>query len=290
MTIGAVQHGVQHRLLSDHRYAVVAASDLERLPSECESHSTAAGVLQDSDELLPRLVDLNQLTPECVSDLLRACLNPVDDSQGPPLSVLLKSDAEPHTLAAHFGRAQLGQSVSGERAWLRLHDPRVWLQLNRTLGAEKISSLMGPIDRWTYFWCGQWLTQGNSGNRSILGRYDNLTWAALERIGVVNRVLSRIPLHAESIDDVMRISKRVDEFAERAAATHRITRLEDLVEFCLLGLQVHARFDEHPKVHEFLLQVAADSSVFDELLSQDQVFWQSVGQTLNMTGEVRNER
>lgn len=290
MNIKPVAHGQLHRLLFEHRFALVAASELEMLPSECPSLSTATGVLQDSDELLPRLVDLTRLSTARSAELLQACLEPEDIAAGPPICVLFESDADAQTVAAHLGRAQLAKNTRGEKAWLRLHDPRVWLQLNRVLNAERLNALMGPTARWTFFLGGQWCYQDNEGPRAMISSFDARTWTAFERIGVVNRVLARLKAEtekkAQSVSDLLGISQRVDELAERASEVHHLDRQDDQVEFCLLGLNVHARFDEHSQVRELLLRTKQDPAAFDELLSQDKAFWQSVGQTMTMTGEV----
>lgn len=124
----------------------------------------------------------------------------------------------------------------------------------------------------------------------MISSFDARTWTAFERIGVVNRVLARLKAEtekkAQSVSDLLGISQRVDELAERASEVHHLDRQDDQVEFCLLGLNVHARFDEHSQVRELLLRTKQDPAAFDELLSQDKAFWQSVGQTMTMTGEV----
>ncbi len=283
MNIHPVPHGQLHRLLSDHRYALVAANDLDQLPPECAPHSTAAGVLQDSYELLPSLVELSEVAPAHRAELLQACLEPVGGTAS--VSVLLRSDADAQTLAAHLAHAQIARSLTGEKAWLRLHDPRVWLQLNRVLRADRLNALMGPVSRWTIFVNGQWCSQENTGSRAMEGSFDPTAWAALERIGVVNRVLARVKLEAKTVDDLLGMSLVLDELIQRAGRAYHINRLDDQVEFCLLGLSVHARFDEHPRVRDVLLHARQDPSAFDELLSQDEAFWQEVGRTLNMTGE-----
>jgi hypothetical protein len=272
-----------HRLLLDHRFALVSASELEQIPTEYRPLSTAAAMLHDSDELLPRLVDLTGLTPDHRAEFLNACVELTDAL--PPVTVLLYSDAEPPTLAAHLGRAQIAQSTNGERAWLRVHDPRVWFQLNRVLSIERLNALMGPVARLTFFFEGQWFTQKNTGPRDPATRFDAITWSALARIGVVNRVLAQAHPSEKTAGDVLRVSQLVDQLAERAIKHHHIARLDDQVEFCLMGLRVHARFDGHPRVRDVLTRVGQDPSAFDELLAQDEAFWQSISRALNMTGE-----
>ena len=119
------------------------------------------------------------------------------------------------------------------------------------------------------------------------GSFDAITWAAFERMGVVNRVLARVQPGAQTMNELLRTSQRADELAQRAEKVHQIARPDDRVEFCLLGLRVHAQFDEHPRVRSFLDRAAQEPTAFDELLSQDAAFWQNVSQTLNTTEEER---
>jgi hypothetical protein len=278
-----IPQGELHRLLINHRFALVSANDIDRMPGGCTLHSTAAGALQASDELLPRLVDLTELQPGQRDEFLDACVTAADGE--PPAVVLLKSDAEPGLLAAHLGRMQTAKSASGEKAWLRVHDPRVWFQLNRVVSVERMNTLMGPIGLWTFFLAGQWVSQENTGPRMAVSRFDDSTWSALERIGVVNRVISRIDPVPKVLDDMLLISQKADQLAERAGRRYQLNRLDDQVEFCLLGLRVHAQFDEHPRVRDVFARVSQDPSAFDELLAHDETFWRSVRQTLNTTGE-----
>lgn len=283
MKFRCVPQGQLHRLLREHRFALVSAEALEQIPSECRPLSTTTEALRDSDELLPKLIDLNELTPDSRSNLLDACIDPSD--RAPLAMVLLRSDVQPSTMAAHLGRAQIAQSIGGERAWLRIHDPRVWVQLNRVLSDAQLNSLMGPSQRWTFFFDGRWFTQENTGAREIGNRFDARSWSALERIGIVNRVLARMQSEVETMDSIHCTSVTADQLAQRAIEHHHISNLDDQVEFCLLGLRVHSQFDEHPQVRKILARVADDPSAFDELLANDGIYWRNISQTLNMTGE-----
>jgi hypothetical protein len=285
MRFSPIPQGELHRLLINHRFALVSASEIDRMPGGSTLHSTAAGALQASDELLPRLVDLTELQPDQRDEFLNACVSSADEE--PPAVVLLKSDAEPELLAAHLGSMQIARSASAEKAWLRVHDPRVWFQLNRVLSVERMNTLMGPIGLWTFFLGGQWVSQENTGPRMAVSRFDDITWSALERIGVVNRVISRIEPAPKVLEYMLLISQKADQLAERAGRRYQLTRLDDQVEFCLLGLRVHAQFDEHPRVRDVLACVSQDPSAFDELLAQDETFWRSISQTLKITGEVK---
>lgn len=283
MKFSLAPQGQLHRLLREHRFALVSAEVLEQIPSECRPLSTAAEALRDSDELLPKLIDLAELTQDSRNTLLDACVGPSDST--PTVTVLLDSNAQPSTMAAHLGRAQIAQSTGGEKAWLRLHDPRVWVQLNRILSAARLNGLMGPCKRWTFFFDGHWFTQENTGAREVGNRFDARSWSALERIGIVNRVLARMQSEVETMEAMHSTSVMADQLAERAIQRHHISSVDDQVEFCLLGLRVHSQFDEHPQVRKILARVADDPSAFDELLANDEIYWRNISQTLNMTGE-----
>lgn len=168
-----------------------------------------------------------------------------------------------------------------------MHDPRVWLQLNRVLRAEQLNALLGPITRWTFCCDGQWLTQEKTGQQGMLTRMDAATWSGLERIGIVNRVLAQMARAERTVDEVMHISRDVDQLAQRAIQVHQLAHLDDQVAFCLLGLRVHQRFDAHPSVLAYLTQARHDSAALDELLAQDDAFWHSVSQSLNTLKEPR---
>lgn len=295
MSLREFPHGRLHRLLSDHSFALVASHELERMPAGAPSWSTAVGDLRDSADLLPRLFDLRALEPHFSDDLLQTCLAPAAYPQDPAFAVLIDAAEDGAAVAAHLGRVQLARSKGGERAWLRIHDPRVWLQLHRILGEGMLSSILGPIVRWTFLWGGRWYSQDHfvPGPQPVGPMYlDTPTWNAIARVGVVNRALVESGYATADPEGVLRTSQIADELVQRAQAVHGLCQIDEQVRFCGLGLRVHPRFDEHPLVRGLLAapsesssDQAVSGSKIDPLTNKDEAFWLHVRQALSDSGK-----
>lgn len=236
-----------HRLLTGNRYALVAAENRHQLPAEIVALPIAQGVLADSAELMPVLIETDRLS-EGQRVVLMNCMDGARASgEAPILSALLASEAPAQRLVSHIAAAQLRGNDKGETAWLRMHDPRVWLHLPRIVNDSDLRALYGPVTRWSVCIGGQWVanepTEGHQ-SRSNWSRTNAAQWAALGRIGPVNRVLAKLRLlsHEELIEH----SQQIDELVARAESFYGLTAAADLVAFATLGMTIHPRFDEFP--------------------------------------------
>lgn len=239
---------LDHTLFTAHSHGLVAAEQRGRLPDDVQAIALAQGVLADSANLMPVLVDLRRLSEQQRRQLIEAAELACSEGEGPLMTTLLTADVETQRLAGHLARMHVSNGPAGVCAWLRLHDPRVWVQLPRVLGHQEAHSLLGPIKAWTVYLHGKWMTTRASDATSA--QWPATTslraeqWAALSRVGCVNRVLARNGWWDH--EDILERSAEIDELVVRAQARHGLRQTEDLVAYACLGLQVHSRFDEHP--------------------------------------------
>lgn len=282
---------IDHRLLSSHQYALVATECIDRVPQHIARLPTATGMLADSAALLPVLVHLASLAPTTLGELQQSLEDDLQEGRAPQFCTLLESDAAPKTLATHLGSVQVIANKARERAWLRVHDPRAWLQLTRILNPQQLRRLCGPIVRWTTFLHGHWMTHAN--DQVAVARpltLDENAWAAVGRIGAVNRVLARLRITTHS--EIERFSPAIDALIMRSQRLHALRRMEDLVEYASLGLTVHPCFDEHEDVVRAVRDAKAEAiqaefNFIDALSAIDRQTWQRVQRELNETGAAR---
>lgn len=259
---------LDHRLLASHAYGLVAAECLAQLPGCVPRLTTAQGVLADSTALLPVLVPMQALPAQTIGALQETVEVQCAAGEAPLFCALLDSAASPERLQAHLGLVQLVTGPSGRRAWLRLHDSRVWLQLRRLLSEAQLAAILGPVTRWSVLVQGEPISHENSAAAPARRLHaDAQGWARVMRIGAVNRVLARLGI--ATAGEVDRASPAVDGLVERGQERHGLARTEDLVEYACLALAVHPRFDEHPEVLRALAQGASPEEVMDTLLSID---------------------
>ena len=259
---------LDHRLLVSHAYGLVAAECVARLPGDVPRWPTAQDALADSAALLPVLVPLRALPAQTIGALQETVEAQGAAGEAPLFCALLDSAASPKRLQAHLGLVQLITGPAGRRAWLRLHDARVWLQLRRLLSEAQLAAILGPITRWSVLVQGELVSHENAAvvpARRL--QADAQGWERVMRIGVVNRVLARCGVATTA--EVNRASPAVEALVQRGQQRHGLGRTDDLVEYACLGLAVHPRFDEHPEVMRLLAKSASPDELMDALLSID---------------------
>lgn len=238
--------------MRDCSFALVSPEQLSQLPKGVPSMVLVASELADNAEWLPHLINLHDLSQGQFGELLDR-LDAQHQAEEPPvLCAWLKADCEPELLYQHLSRAQVQRGPGGAKAWLRLHDPRVWLQLPRVLSEEALRALFGPVSAWTVPFNGVWLTSTPPRTQGMLGatRHEARQWAALMRIGAVNRTLTQLKLNNQ--EGLLQASAALDALVERAQQSHGLSRVDDQVAFACFGWRTHALFDQHPLVQEGL--------------------------------------
>ena len=290
---------VDHRLLAAHDFALVAAEHRNRLPPGIASQIVAGGVLEDSADLMPLLIELRVLESGQIDRLLECLERDLRLGDAPTLSALLVSDSSARRLAEHLSTVQRIRGPGEESAWLRLHDPRVWLHLPRVLRNMKLSGVFGPVARWTVWLSGSWYETLPPEVQPVHlqpGICSVKEWAALERVGAVNRVLARKGwLNREHLEAR---SPLIDGLLVRGQTRHGLSRMADLVAYASLGASVHPRFDEARVAVEAIESQARerggaepgeDDCIVDALEAIEPEAWALARQELERESEVMKE-
>jgi hypothetical protein len=287
---------INHRLLKNHTHALVAAENLERLPASIPHTRLAHGVLQDSVQSMPSLIELSALNDKDSLALLEQMQAEVDRGELPVICSLLRTEYDTPRFQSHFARVQICRNSRGERAWLRLHDPRVWVQLPRVLKMSTLEKISIALQHWTFYYAGEWITntlddyKQDTPLRNVTSSLvvDGPEWAALGRVGAVNRSLSRLGIDT-TYSEALRHSALIDSLIARAQAVYGLRRLEDLLNFASLGWCIHPRFDEHSCVIEAVQNhhdgvksgdVEDDTSVVDSIMALDPEAFEAIRRDL----------
>lgn len=274
---------INHRLLKNHTHALVAAEHLERLPASIPHTRLAHGLLQDSEQSMPCLIELSTLNDQDSLALLEQMQAEVDRGELPVICSLLRTDYDTPRLKSYFARIQICRNSRGERAWLRLHDPRVWVQLPRVLRLSTLKKVSIALQCWTFYYAGEWITDTLDDYKRDTPLHDVTSslivddpeWAALGRVGAVNRSLARLGIDT-TYSETLQHSALIDSLIARALTTYGLSRLEDLLNIASLGWGIHPCFDEHPRVIEAVQShhdgvksgdVEADTSVVDSMMA-----------------------
>ena len=265
---------IDHHLLKKHDYALVAAESLNDLPADIPAQRLTCQHFENSDSLLPSFVDLKSLSEKQSTALLVKMQNQIEQGGIPVGNLLLKTSYTPAQIKAYFARNQVCIHQNGgesETAWLRLHDPRVWVHLQRVLGEHHFVQLVYKIPEWTLYFSNEWINNTfehtSQGNQTAHGyiSVDATQWADLQRIGLVNRSLRH--LNIESHADTLRKSPELNAQICYAQKTYGLQRIDDIVRYVALAQQIHLRFDQHPlmkEAHQRYQKLASQSKIDED--------------------------
>lgn len=269
--------GFDHRILSDHAYAVIDAAAPEDLPQGIRSVALVPASLAASGHLMPRLIDLRCMPEQQASALLECLHQAYAAGEPPPVALLVHTELDADEFARYWNTLQLATPQPGRQAWLRLHDPRVLHQMLRILNAAQRRKLFGRSEFFTYWAGDQWLTAYADDEAAPgVAAWD---WARVERIGSINRALS-----GAGMRDAAALTTQgalAEQLIERAGVRHGLTRQDDIVEFAMRGLTTRATFDEHPAIAQ-RIKPDEDSSLADRLALIDDSVWNELRPPFNM--------
>jgi Domain of unknown function (DUF4123) len=286
-----IMSAFDHRLLIDHRYAIIDTSQRELIPAHWRSEVIAPFFLDQDTARCPLLVDLRSISRVDHDTWLTTTAEQLQ--AGGPLwfSVLLQCDAEIAPVLAHLqNRIALKSADHEAPLQFRFYDPHTLTHLPRILNDVGMSWLMGRIDAMTYalpFTCERMFNRIQRPSQpSEPFRLNHEQRTQLQHLSVINRALVRLP----ALQNEMVWRAKAQEATALHLRTQRyaLTAQEDQITFILHGLTQHERFDEHPKITT-LLQRLGKTTPEDELdyceitAGLTESDWQQIAHELNAT-------
>jgi Domain of unknown function (DUF4123) len=258
------------RLFDEHDYFVFDPGFNIGLPSEvasAQSWSLAPRLLNDSVELLPRLVRLSDVSPSARQSTLEFISDCVRDETSIGFSALISSSLPGEVLADSLRSRAIVRSPGENRSvYFRFHDPRVLQQLRWILNPAQLRHLLKGIRRWTYVLQTEWLhldvqmlaATTSEDQPHAMSREQ---FAQIERTAAVNAVTQL--LFASQGPDAWLLGPKIDQAMERAVNQHAFTRHADLQAFALHAMTVHPSFDSDAQISAALRDRDKDESYED---------------------------
>lgn len=264
-----------------HSHALVDRLAAVGLPDDVPTQAIVPSELKNEAHLLPLLIPLRDVSPEQRAWILGQTSTSEGDSFSPAGATLLAANTETMQLAAHL-KDRLLIRLAGKKkgkALLRYYDPRVFTQLQWMLSAYQLKALFGPIAHWSVHLDGTWHTTPRPSVESLHWTFDAKCCAHLERIGLINQTLLKLP----DISGKARIQSGpvIDEALAYAQQRYHLTQDDDRVAFATHAMTVHPEFDRHPTIQKLLAQLAGESQTYADaaaLLSESD--WQRIGADL----------
>lgn len=275
-------------LLAAHDFALIDQVAFDDLPTDlCVLHIVPRGLENDA-HLLPLLLPLKTLTPPQQIKLLEQHAATVEAGQAPWLGTLLATALDAEVIRDHLASRLIVKLELRDKALLRYHDPRAFMQLQWMFNPSQRQALHGPIHTWSVFLDGEWrrLTAPTQATEHPTWTFDALTSARLERIGLINQVITALEQPAPI--DRITLGQKIDRHLMRAHDLYNIERDEDRIAFALHALQVHPDFDRHHTIQSIIYGLPAKQSTYrDATALLDEGAWQQIAKEITSEGNLR---
>ncbi|MDW5417071.1 hypothetical protein R6242_10890 [Iodobacter sp. CM08] len=237
---------LQMSFLQAHRYALILAEQREMLPADLSFVPLVPKQLAKDVGLMPLALDLWALDEKVRLAMFEQLIELQEQKKASPIAALLIADCDIKQLSKHLSDIQYRRYLQ-QSGWLRLVDPRVWIQLPRVLGAREVARLFGPVKQWSVCLYGDWVVTRPLSPvmlETVETPHLALRWPALLRMGIVNRALAHLGwltfLQAQAQSELL------DALVYQGQSKHQLFRTEELVAYACLGIHCGLAFDEHP--------------------------------------------
>ena len=224
-----------------------------QLPEQINAYPLVPDGLEGDAHQMPALIVFNECSPEAL-DWLNAQMKRPDSF----VCAAFHTDATLDELIYIYNQRQVSVDDNDNQRWMRLHDPRVFVQLVRIASVEQQKELFGCIDAWWLNFDGKWTClQVERQEKKELS--STAYWEAIDRIGIVNRCL--FALNHTTYDKIQYLSQSLDTFLTEAIPTiEEITEEsahnDDIVAWVKTAANSIRRFHLHPSVHKVLMEAS----------------------------------
>lgn len=244
-------------------YLLVDASNLddETFADNLPMLPCTPAVLSNSDQLMPRLIDVAALAPAQQDGLSDVLLRELSEQRQPAVCAWLDCAIDADALARHLSRYLVGPGPEGVQVFWRNFDPRVFSLTVALFSREQREALLGPVVEWRLPWCRRWWSVRGPGREAdpLMGKTpawpSAKQWAKLEYSDSIARVLATVQ-DARAPDDpltnaaCLRLQREIAASMQNASERLGLSDKDDLMEHALR----HLREGEE---HELSNQLAA---------------------------------
>jgi len=182
--------------LSHHQYAIVDCAHLFPQPwtESAPMMPLIPNDMRGDAEDMPALLPLDDPGAPWMLDLLGDLTRCERFDSRPPIVNLIAvpKGTDPKALSRHLKERLVVHFPEG-KAYLKYFLPDTFVHLKRILPPALLQALYGPVSSWTVYFQKQWVSEPTPGITENVPVFWDVTaeqYAALERIQLVNRVLS----------------------------------------------------------------------------------------------------
>ncbi|NRR32617.1 DUF4123 domain-containing protein [Oxalobacteraceae bacterium] len=252
--------------------------DEESFAGELPMLRCTPNCLLNSDELMPRLIDVAALSPEQQDGLGLVLRRELDGERLPVVCGWLDCPKDAEALARHLIRYLLGPTPDGTQVLWRYYDPRIFSLTMRLFSPDQREALLGPVVAWRFPWCGRWWSVTGKGREAdwldhIEPAWPSAQqWFSLEHGGLVSRMLRKLQDVRDHTDpltdeDCLRLSQEADVHLVYAKQHLHLSDKDDLMEYAQHCMRYGEAFRRHPKLVSAWPELARGETSWCELIS-----------------------
>lgn len=220
--------------------------------------SCTPSVLSQSEELMPRLIEVASLSPAQQDGLSDVLLRELNGQRPPVVCAWLACSLDARALARHLTRFLVGPGMDGTLVFWRYFDPRVFSLAMTVFSVEQTHALLGPIVEWQFPWCQRWWGVSGPGREAdpLLGIApawpSEKQWCSLEDSALIARVLATLQ-DTQEVGDLtdaacLRLQREITVSVLDARQRWHLSDKDDLAEYALHCARYGKEFQLYPKL------------------------------------------
>lgn len=224
--------------LAEHQYLIIDRMRVANVPDILPLIELVTPLTSAQAHLYPWLLSLNSLS-STEWDWVEAQFRHSLMNEQPSGLLFIRSDQPVAVVRHHLTNTLFISDPQHRKHILRYYDPRVLFHLSWIMDGWNLANLLSvhDISEWTFCLDRQWHTLAfneNSLPEPIIQDKDQL-FIHIQRIGLINDVLARIPTHSADLFQREQVSR--DIFQLLAMGETWLTHPDDLCEFAYDGIQ-----------------------------------------------------
>lgn len=260
-------------------YLLVEASNLddETFAEALPMLNCTPSMLYQSEQLMPRLIDVAALSPPQQDGLSEVLLREANGQRPPVVCAWLACTLNAKALARHLSRFLVGPGIDGAPVVWRYFDPRVFSLAISLFSVDQIHALLGPVVEWRFPWCRRWWSVSGPGQEAdaLLGITpawpSEKQWRGLEDSALIARVLAKLQ-DAQATGDLtdaacQRLQRKLIDFVLEARQRWHLSDKDDLTEYALHCARYGKEFQLYPKLAPAWAGLAQGESSWSELMA-----------------------
>lgn len=234
-------------------------------------------MLNQSEQLMPRLIDVAALSSAQQESLSEVLLRELDGQRPPVICAWLTCTLNIEALSRHVARFLVGPGMDGASVVWRYFDPRVFSLAVTLFSSDQIHALLGPVVEWRFPWRSRWWSVFGPGQEAdpLLGvtpAWPSANqWLSLQDSALIASVLIRLQDMQDTgditDDTCLHLQRKITGSLLDARQRWHLSDKDELMEYALHCARYGKEFELYPKLAPAWSGLARGQTSWTELIS-----------------------